>query len=126
MPVCARTHLLTTLLCPAPSPPPSPSRLPPRPPSSLHPSPHHIMVPAPGLRVDGLPHTAQDAQRVAQVLLDVQVPRAHQAADGGGRGVELAHLCVGQGGWGGRECVRVGERVAGRKCVKMGGWVGDE
>mmetsp|Transcript_25906 Transcript_25906/g.66666 ORF Transcript_25906/g.66666 Transcript_25906/m.66666 type:complete len:201 (+) Transcript_25906:551-1153(+) len=50
--------------------------------------PDHLIVPLPGRRVDGLAHSAQQAQALARMLSD-QIPwAAHQRADGGGRGVE--------------------------------------
>jgi hypothetical protein len=75
-------------------------------------SPPH--APAPRLGVDGLADGAEDAQGVALVLLHKQLARAHEAADGGGRGVELLHLFPGPGeGWG-------GERERGAKASAAG------
>lgn len=48
--------------------------------------------PAPGLRVDWLPDCAQHTQRGPVVRGDVLLPEAHEAADQGGRCVELLHL----------------------------------
>ena len=53
---------------------------------------HDVVVPAPGLRVDGLAHAAQHAQRAQVVLLHGRVAEAHERADGRGRRVELRHL----------------------------------
>jgi hypothetical protein len=96
---------------PAPTKPPSPRSPPWR-------------APAPRLRVDGLADRAEDAQGVAGVLLDIQVARAHEAADGCGRGVELLHLFGVGGGGGARAWAgwarRCEERGAGERCCAAG------
>ena len=51
-----------------------------------------LVVPAPGLRVDGLAHGAQHAQAAAVVRLDVALARRHQRPDQRGRRVELLDL----------------------------------
>ena len=51
-----------------------------------------LVVPTPGLRVDGLPHRPQHSQRAQVVLGDDIRPEAHQRSDGRGRRVKLRHL----------------------------------
>ncbi len=47
----------------------------------------HAVIPAPRLRVDRLAHTAQQPQRAQVVAIRPRVTEAHQAANGGRRGV---------------------------------------
>ena len=47
-----------------------------------------VVIPPPGLRVDRLAHRAQQAQAAQVVAVGPGLAEAHQAADGGGRGVE--------------------------------------
>ena len=51
----------------------------------------HVVVPLPGLRVDGLAHGAEDAHARAAGALDEVVALAHQGPDRGRRGVEDVH-----------------------------------
>lgn len=53
---------------------------------------HVLVVPAPGLGVDGLAHRPQHPQRAQVVLGDDVGTEAHERSDGRGRGVELGHL----------------------------------
>mmetsp|Transcript_18634 Transcript_18634/g.57868 ORF Transcript_18634/g.57868 Transcript_18634/m.57868 type:complete len:263 (-) Transcript_18634:973-1761(-) len=55
---------------------------------------HHLEVPAPRLRVDGLAHRAQHAQRGALGARHEGVALAHQRADGRGRRVKGRHLVL--------------------------------
>jgi len=52
----------------------------------------HLVVPLPGLRVDGLSHGAQDAQGRARVLGHKAVAERLQRADGCRRSVQQRHL----------------------------------
>jgi hypothetical protein len=60
------------------------------------------VIPAPGLRVDGLAHGAEHAQRRAVVLRHMLRAGAHQAANQRRRRVELLDL---------QECVYKGDTV---------------
>mmetsp|Transcript_5521 Transcript_5521/g.16322 ORF Transcript_5521/g.16322 Transcript_5521/m.16322 type:complete len:572 (+) Transcript_5521:391-2106(+) len=53
-----------------------------------------LVVPLPGLRIDGLADRAQKAQRGAVVTGDELVAHAHQGADGRGRRVQMGHLVL--------------------------------
>ncbi len=55
---------------------------------------HHVVVPFPGLGVDGFAHGAQQAQGGAGGLLHHLVAAGHEGADGGGRGVEDVDLVL--------------------------------
>mmetsp|Transcript_5026 Transcript_5026/g.12823 ORF Transcript_5026/g.12823 Transcript_5026/m.12823 type:complete len:722 (-) Transcript_5026:224-2389(-) len=55
---------------------------------------HELVVPEPGLRVDGLAHTSEQPQRGPLVLLHPLVTETHQGPDGGRRSVELGHLVL--------------------------------
>ena len=50
------------------------------------------MIPLPGLGVDGLAHSAQDAQRLPGVLGHKLVAKGLQRPDGCGRRVQQRHL----------------------------------
>lgn len=52
------------------------------------------MEPVPGLRVDGLSHTAQNLQRRFVRLLHMLIPSGNQRPNQGGSSVELLHLCT--------------------------------
>lgn len=56
----------------------------------------HLVVPAPGLWVDGLPNAPQQAQGGARVAGHERVALGQQRADGGGRRVEGGHLAAQQ------------------------------
>ncbi|KAG1275202.1 hypothetical protein G6F64_014947 [Rhizopus arrhizus] len=55
---------------------------------------HDVVIPAPGLGVDGFAHGAQQAQRLPGGAEDGLEALAHQGADGRGRGVEDADLVL--------------------------------
>eukprot|EP00123_Amoebidium_parasiticum_P017394 comp23832_c0_seq1/m.41572 comp23832_c0_seq1/g.41572 ORF comp23832_c0_seq1/g.41572 comp23832_c0_seq1/m.41572 type:complete len:727 (+) comp23832_c0_seq1:370-2550(+) len=55
---------------------------------------HHVVVPQPGLGVDGLTNRPQHPQRRQVVLGHVVVAKPHQRTDGRGRRVELVDLVL--------------------------------
>mmetsp|Transcript_39376 Transcript_39376/g.70554 ORF Transcript_39376/g.70554 Transcript_39376/m.70554 type:complete len:438 (-) Transcript_39376:1019-2332(-) len=69
-------------------------RLPPSVHNGHDPLPDDLVVPAPGLRVDGLAHGAQHAEGVEHERGGPDVALAHEGADGGGRGVKLGHAVL--------------------------------
>lgn len=53
---------------------------------------HVLVVPAPGLGVDGFSHRSQHFQRAQVVVGNNLGTKAHERSDCGGRGIELCHL----------------------------------